>query len=154
MWANTCSKLINKTSFADFVLESLLLTLNRYYLPAGYGLIYYSSVDFLERIPVREMDSSVEVFLRFSQKLSKQIWKAVIVVSWVLFYYFLVYPLLSEFGRTKFEQIEVFYVDKELTKKGYNKYMNELFIDEGLIYPTIAMRKSLTDDNIHNTPSM
>ena len=100
------------------------------------------------------MDSSVEVFLRFSQKLSKQIWKAVIVVSWVLFYYFLVYPLLSEFGRTKFEQIEVFYVDKELTKKGYNKYMNELFIDEGLIYPTIAMRKSLTDDNIHNTPSM
>ena len=149
MWVNTCSKLINKVSYADFVLESPLLTLNRYYLPAGYGLIYYSSVEFLEIIPVREMDSSVEVFPKIKKTDLESSYSQL-----VLFYYFLVYPLLSESGRTKFEQIEAFYVDKELTKKGYNKYMNELFIDEGLIYPTIAIRKSLTDDNIHDTPSM
>ena len=65
-------------------------------------------------------------------------------------YYFLVYPLLNEFDGTKFEQIEEFYGNKKLTKKGYNKYMNELFIDEGLIYLTIAIRKSLIDDNIQH----
>ena len=94
------------------------------------------------------MDSSVEVFPKIKKTDLESSY------SQLSSYYFLVYPLLSESGRTKFEQIEAFYVDKELTKKGYNKYMNELFIDEGLIYPTIAIRKSLTDDNIHDTPSM
>lgn len=61
---------------------------------------------------------------------------------------FQVYPVLSEHGRFKYEDIEQFYVNKEITSKGYKKYMKELYIEEGVLYETMAIRKSLVDEPV------